>query len=330
MARRALLPTSAVAPVAIVAALAVTGCGGVRTPPPAAGPAPTVAEGRALLERHRPVFRMDARDPGRPTRVEALVARATLRTDDGRVLRRRPTVRDLRPGGADQVLHGPPGGAPAGRGAVYGAVRREAGRTWLQYWAFLPDNPQDRGLLRSGRHEGDWEFAQLGLDPGGRPAAVTVAQHKWAEGCPWRAVRREGDRPVLYLANGSHATYRSAGEHGRPWPDPDDEARGDGERVDPRLLPLDGQPWRSWAGRWGGSEASPLLPVEASSPVGPEFQDAGQSHAPTTYHRDARPCDSGAPTALRNGLAGGAAVVLALLVLGTRRWRGRGRRARRG
>lgn len=300
-------------------ALALAGCAGQGTPPPPGSAAPQPVTERGLLERHRPLYVMDARDDDRPTRVEALVSRAVLRTDDGRVLRRRPTVEDLRAPGDDEVLDGPDDGAPSVGTAVYGTVRRERGRTWLQYWTFLPDNPQDRHPLRTGRHEGDWEFAQVGLGPSGAPRVVTVAQHKWAEGCPWRGVRREGPRPVLFPANGSHATYLSPGEHGRPWPDPDDEARGDGARLDPVLLDLDVQPWLRWAGRWGGSSASPLLPVEASSPVGPAFQRDGRLTTPTTFHEGARACGSGAPTAKRDGAAVAAVAVLGAVVLLTRR-----------
>jgi hypothetical protein len=321
VSRRALL--------VLVPALLLTGCGGARTPAPPGSAALRPAAERALLQRHRPLFVMDARDDDRPTRVEALLRRAVLRTTGGRVLAPRPTARDLRAPGSDEVLDGPDDGAPSVGPAVYGAVRRERGRTWLQYWAFLPDNPQDRHPLRTGRHEGDWEFAQVGLGPAGTPRVVTVAQHKWAEGCPWGEVRREGPRPVLFPANGSHATYLSPGEHGRPWPDPDDEARGDGPRVDPVLLDLDRQPWRSWAGRWGGSTASPLLPVEASSPVGPAFQRDGRDGTPTTFHEDARACGSGAPTAKRDGAAVAAAVVLGGALLLLRRTRRRRRRAPR-
>lgn len=321
MPRRALL----LAPL-----LALAGCGGTSAPPPSAGAAPAPAAARALLERHRPLYVMDARDDDRPTRVEALLSRAVLRTEDGRVLDRHPSPRDLRAPGRDQVLDGPDDGAPSAGPAVYGAVRRERGRTWLQYWAFLPDNPQDRGITRTGRHEGDWEFAQVGLDPAGAPQVITLAQHKWAEGCPWRAARRVGPRPVLFPANGSHATYRTPGEHGRPWPDPDDEARGDGDRVDPVLLDLDRQPWRGWAGRWGGSRASPLLPVEASSPRGPAFQRDGRLATPTAFQEDARSCGSGAPTAKRDGAAGVAGVVLVAIVLLVRRSRARARRRHAG
>ena len=39
--------------------------------------------------------------------------------------------------------------------------------------------------------------------------------------------------PVAYVAHASHATYPRRGTHDRPWPDPNDEARGDGARYQP-------------------------------------------------------------------------------------------------
>ena len=128
---------------------------------------------------------------------------------------------------------GPPGRrALGGRGErVYGHVAREEGRTWLQYWLYYTHNPQDRGALRTGRHEGDWEFLQLRLGKDRRPDLATLAQHRWAEGCRWNQLRREGRGravPVVFIANGSHATYSRPGTHDRPWPDPNDEADGRG------------------------------------------------------------------------------------------------------
>jgi hypothetical protein len=65
------------------------------------------------------------------------------------------------------------GGGPA---EVYGRVA-EAGRggSWLQYWLPYADNPQDRGVLRTGRHAGDWELFQVRLDASGAPQEVVVA-----------------------------------------------------------------------------------------------------------------------------------------------------------
>jgi hypothetical protein len=202
---------------------------------------------------------------------------------------------------------------------VYGRVARDARRIWLQYWLFSRYNGQDRGILRSGRHEGDWEFVQIGLDARDRPRLITLAQHSWAESCAFR-----GGRPVIYVANGSHASYMRRGEHNRPWPDPDDEARGDGRRAQPRLIVMRGQSWLRYGGHWGDSRASWWMPAEQSSPRGPAFQDDDRWSAPARYARDARACGSGAPPhplGLRLGFVALAAALLAAVALRLRRWR---------
>ncbi|HEX6391475.1 MAG TPA: hypothetical protein VFZ89_18570 [Solirubrobacteraceae bacterium] len=158
---------------------------------------------------------------------------------------------------------------------------------------------------------------QLGLDARGHPRLVTLAQHSWAETC------RAPARLVVYVAHGSHASYLTPGEHGRPWPDPDDEARGDGRRVRPRLIVMRGQSWLRYRGHWGGSRAS-FVPGEQSSPRGPAFQDDDRWSAPAAYAPGARACGSGAPghpTALWLGLAAAAASVAVLLIAAGRRLR---------
>jgi hypothetical protein len=77
-----------------------------------------------LLERHRPILRYDSEEtyPAQPVSLPAGTAK------------RRAGER------------------------TYGHIAREDGETWLQYWLFYAYNPQDRGILATGRHEGDWEF----------------------------------------------------------------------------------------------------------------------------------------------------------------------------
>ena len=70
------------------------------------------------------------------------------------------------------------------RPAAYARVaRREGGGAWLQYWLYYPAQSQDRGIVRTGRHEGDWELIQVGVGTGGRPREVVYAQHSGAERC---------------------------------------------------------------------------------------------------------------------------------------------------
>jgi hypothetical protein len=185
---------------------------------------------------------------------------------------------------------------PPGRPLVYGrAAGAAGGRLWLQYWLYFAANTQDRGILHTGRHEGDWELMQIGLDAERRPAAVTFAQHSWAEGCAWSEVRQAGSAPVVYVANGSHALYPRPGIADRPFPDPNDEANGRGRTGRPPVRRIDDQDpsWVAWPGRWGGSGAGPI-PGEQSSPRGPAFQSERWDD-PARFHRTARPCGAGPP-----------------------------------
>jgi hypothetical protein len=84
---------------------------------------------------------------------------------------------------------------------VYGRAVRDDGRLWLQYWLFSRYNAQDRGIVKTGRHEGDWELVQLGLDfardaracgagAPGRPPALTLAVAAAALALLAAAIRR--------------------------------------------------------------------------------------------------------------------------------------------
>ena len=118
------------------------------------------------------------------------------------------------------------------RAAVYGrAVPARAGGTWLQYWLYFPYQDQDRGIVRTGRHEGDWELVQYRVVGDDRLVEAVYAQHSGAERCGAGSVERRGGRPVVYAAHGSHASYFRAGTRDRLWPDPNDEADGRGRVV---------------------------------------------------------------------------------------------------
>jgi hypothetical protein len=219
-----------------------------------AAPAPAAAAG--ALDRYAPVVVHDSGEPDTLTSVRAFAGR----------------VPGVEPGPARPVVYG-----------------RRAGR-WLQYWMFFAYNAQDRGLLRTGRHEGDWELVQLRLR-GGRPVQAVYAQHSGAESCGYRQVRLAGGRPVVQLARGSHAAYFVPGLRDRTWPDPNDRADGGGERVRPRLVRITARSpeWMRYRGRWGGSRAG-WAPGEMDSPRGPAFQSQGRWSNPTGWAAAARPC----------------------------------------
>src|SRR5919108_6685062 len=145
-------------------------------------------------------------------------------------------------------------GARPGTFAAAPAVYERRVGDWQQWWLAFARNEQDRGIVRTGRHASDWELAQIRLDDAGKPVEAVYAQHSGAERCPWRAVEKRRGRPVIYLANGSHAAYFRPGVRDRTWPDPNDEADGRGAVVVPEVEPLGA--WSRWPGRWGGARAS--------------------------------------------------------------------------
>jgi hypothetical protein len=179
--------------------------------------------------------------------------------------------------------------------AAYGrTLRRDDGGAWLQYWLYYPGQDQDRGILRTGRHEGDWELVQVRVDSSGDPAEVVYAQHAGAERCAWEEVEPQGGRPVVYAARGSHASYLHAGIRDRTWPDPNDEADGRGEVVRPRLVRISAQlpTWMRWPGRWGGARARWWVPGEQDSPRGPAFQPDARWSDPEAWADSARECQA--------------------------------------
>jgi hypothetical protein len=200
-------------------------------------------------------------------------------------------------------------------------VYERAAGSWRQWWLLFARNDQDRGIVRTGRHAGDWEMVQVRLDAAGRPVEAVYTQHSGAERCPWPAVETRGGRPVIYLARGSHAAYFRPGVRDRMWPDPNDEADGRGLAVRPPVEPIAaGRPaWMRWPGRWGGARAG-WVPGEMDSPRGPAFQPQGRWTDPDGWARRARPCTFGRCDELgacdgRESAIGVAAPAVALLGL---------------
>ena len=153
---------------------------------------------------------------------------------------------------------------------VYGHARRDRnGRLWLQYWLFYYYNDFKilGNLVSGGKHEGDWELVQIELDDAERPVRVVFSQHKEAEVQPWGTVAKEGARPLVYVARGSHANYFGPGSHWTGhW---FDRADGKGPRIDPTLeiVETETPKWLHWPGHWGDTKAEG--PLDSNSPVSP-------------------------------------------------------------
>ena len=155
------------------------------------------------------------------------------------------------------------------RPVIYAHVAREADEPGLavQYWFFYYFNEFND------KHEGDWEMIQLLFDDANTPreallygpTRVAYAQHSGGEPADWTAARvdKEGERPVVYVAAGSHASFYGPGIW-LGWGKDGaglgcDVTTGPAERVDPevRLIPREitgpDHPfaWATFQGRWG-------------------------------------------------------------------------------
>jgi hypothetical protein len=183
------------------------------------------------------------------------------------------------------------GGPPA---AYARTVPMPGGGAWVQYWLYYAYQDQDRGLLRSGRHEGDWELVQFRVTASGRPVEAVYAQHSGAERCAFSEITTRAGRPVVFAAHGSHASYARASARDRLWPDPNDEADGRGVLVRPRLVEITATspPFMRRSTPWGDSRASRFVPFEQSSPPGPAFQP-DRWDDPAAFAASARPCQAG-------------------------------------
>jgi hypothetical protein len=148
--------------------------------------------------------------------------------------------------GAEQELDDP--------GTCYGRVVDAGGALFLQYWFFYVDNPC---VLPEGRHDGDWEFAQLRLrDSGGEyvTSEMTLAQHGKPE---THRVAAGVGRPRVYVAVDSHACYFSGGTHPK-FPLADDCDAQQRPQEPPKVVLISdlksGSGWTRWKGHWGTDE----------------------------------------------------------------------------
>lgn len=147
-------------------------------------------------------------------------------------------------------------------------VREDNGAMYLQYWLFYYHNPKT--FFTQGAHEGDWEMIQIYMSPGGIPINATYSQHNSRETCSWGYVQKQqSGRPVVYVAEGSHANYFTPGNHaveifesGVSLGFINDFA--DGARTPPSVpsaANVSSPPnWLQWKGRWGENSGSPLSP----------------------------------------------------------------------
>ena len=127
-----------------------------------------------------------------------------------------------------------------------------------------------------GDHVGDWEHNMIRFS-NGVPQAVWYSQHGNGEAFTYSCLEKQGVRPVIYSANGSHANYATQGSHDHSIPDfnlpvgPVEDHTDQGKLWDPTLnayyysynvntntyTPYDSSYPTSWLyflGKWGDQQ----------------------------------------------------------------------------
>lgn len=186
-----------------------------------------------------------------------------------------------------------------GEDSVLGHTVLTEDGAWLQYWMFYYYN---NGVFGVDDHEGDWEMVQVHLskESGYLPNEVVFSQHSYAARCEVGEYLTEGEAPgpggapVVYVANGSHASYPEEGEYETEVPFVFDSVFPNEEEIPavrPYLEDLDvgENNWLGWPGHWGGSE---------NSPPGPVFHES-QWDEPGVWAGEAEGCTSNKAFALR-------------------------------
>ena len=250
-----------------------------------------------LAERYAPVVVVreqrqacGAGEPYLPTSVDSVLGHpdVVLRGPDGEAIVG-PTAADLAGRGTGWYLDLP--GSPLSPGCDYETWFRDSsqGRPASVY-ARVATDPDHPGVLAlqywfwwvyndwNDRHEGDWEMIQLLFEADSaaaalqeQPVSVAFAQHEGSEVAAWTDAKlvREGDRVVVYPAEGSHAAYFTQSQwFGRSAAAGFgcDDTSAEGDVVDPDVILLDDaqSDWTGFTGRWG--ERAPSF---NNGPTGP-------------------------------------------------------------
>ncbi len=143
------------------------------------------------------------------------------------------------------------------------------GRLWLQYWLWYFYNDYQLSFAL-GTHEGDWEMVQYRMaDDADEPDVAVYAQHRYGEMRLWQDIEKLGERPIVYVARGSHASYYEAGfQQTEAWYDLADGKRRMPRRPKLEILGTHEPAWTRWTGRWGDTLPRDKT-LESNSPTGP-------------------------------------------------------------
>ena len=133
------------------------------------------------------------------------------------------------------------------------AVQDPLGFWWQQFGMWYLYNPWN--VAGFGPHEGDWEGLNIATfdEEGKRPLFLCYSQHGKAGKREYWTHCPSQERPIVYVALGSHANYFQPGRIKT------DVCNSNGRNLWDYEVRAFG-PWNSWEGRWGNSSNSPRTP----------------------------------------------------------------------
>jgi hypothetical protein len=233
------------------------------------------------MDERIPIFLLDSHEKFQPIAVESVEAAPATIVLPGPGDKEAGAVKldALPPEGGRMNFQNDPDAQEQRLRPEFGGVgyRREVedgGLTWIQYWLWYLYNPKIFVGV-AGKHEGDWEFVQVGYR-GDEPVCATVSQHHSGGKRVWEDIELRGGRPLIYVALDSHANYFLRTDE-IEWIK--DDADGKGAVLDDLRWEEFG-PWATWSGRWGNSTE------EGKSPESPGRQGE-RWHLPRSYHEAA-------------------------------------------
>jgi hypothetical protein len=224
-------------------------------------------------------------EPYIPMSVEAILNNADvlLKTSSGTLITTAPSAADLFSAGPDAHLDFPGNALSPGcdyenwlrsmntSPAIYGRIATDPeydNNIAVQYWFYWPFNDWNN------RHESDWEMMQINFGTASveealtiEPTSVILAQHEGGEIQDWDDISLRDDRPLVFPAAGSHATYFSANR----WVGTSaqtgvgcDDTRTPARVLSPQVIALprdiptsatDPFAWLAFTGHWGEQHA---------------------------------------------------------------------------
>ena len=141
----------------------------------------------------------------------------------------------------------------------------------ISYWWFMGFNHAP-ARIGNGHHQGDWEHVTMNIRDGKLISIWYSAHGKSGEPIPAEMISDYDNRPVVYVADGSHASFHTIGKFPRVLGEDSAQEGGYIWDTSKNLQKLDDQEWRTYAGSWGSIDPlagfSDLL-ADFVGPIGP-------------------------------------------------------------